>query len=244
MLQLTHIDKRYAEHHALIDINLTFNEQETTVIVGPSGSGKSTLLRSLNLLEIPDSGQYTIDDQVIDFSRPVTTEVLLKVRRLTGMVFQTPRMFDHLTVLGNLIEAPVHVAKVSKAVAVKEAQALLTAVGLDNTANRYPYQLSGGQTQRIAIARALAMHPKYLLLDEPTSALDPEMEMKVLRILNGLSQERQSMIIVTHNMEFARAAADRILFIEDGAVQFDGKPATFFASPTERIQNFLHAFTL
>lgn len=244
MLQLTHIDKRYAEHHALIDINLTFNEHETTVIVGPSGSGKSTLLRSLNLLEMPDSGQYTIDDQVIDFSRPVSTDVLLKVRRLTGMVFQTPRMFDHLTVLGNLIEAPVHVAKVSKPVATKEAQALLTAVGLDNTADRYPYQLSGGQTQRIAIARALAMHPKYLLLDEPTSALDPEMEMKVLRILNGLSQERQSMIIVTHNMEFARAAADRILFIEDGAVQFDGKPVTFFASPTERIQNFLHAFTL
>ena len=186
MLQLTHIDKRYAEHHALIDINLTFNEHETTVIVGPSGSGKSTLLRSLNLLEMPDSGQYTIDDQVIDFSRPVSTDVLLKVRRLTGMVFQTPRMFDHLTVLGNLIEAPVHVAKVSKPVATKEAQALLTAVGLDNTADRYPYQLSGGQTQRIAIARALAMHPKYLLLDEPTSALDPEMVCEVLDVMKSL----------------------------------------------------------
>lgn len=242
MLKLEHIDKQYAEHHALKDINVTFNPHETTVIVGPSGSGKSTLLRSLNLLEHPDSGLYTIDDRTIDLSQPVTTDTLLWVRRKTGMVFQQPRMFDHLTILGNIIEAPVHVLKQKKADATKKAHELLQAVDLDNTADRYPYQLSGGQTQRVAIARALAMEPDYLLLDEPTSALDPELEAQVLRVLNGLAKEDQSMIIVTHNMEFAREAADRMLFLEDGEIVFDGTPAEFFSEPTDRIRHFLNAF--
>lgn len=242
MLKLEHIDKRYTEHHALQDINVTFNPHETTVIVGPSGSGKSTLLRSLNLLERPDSGQYTVDDRTLDLSQPLTTETLLWVRRKTGMVFQQPRMFDHLTIMGNMIEAPVHVLKQSKAEATKHAHELLTAVDLDNTANRYPYQLSGGQTQRVAIARAMAMAPDYLLLDEPTSALDPELEAQVLRVLNDLANDNQSMIIVTHNMDFARHAADRMLFLEDGKINFDGTPDEFFNKPTERINHFLNAF--
>lgn len=242
MLKLEHIDKNYAEHHALKDINVTFNPQETTVIVGPSGSGKSTLLRSLNLLEHPDSGKYTIDDRTIDLSEPVTTDTLLWVRRKTGMVFQQPRMFDHLTIMGNMIEAPVHVLKQSKTVTTKHAHELLSAVGLDDMANRYPYQLSGGQTQRVAIARAMAMAPDYLLLDEPTSALDPELEAQVLRVLNNLAQENQSMIIVTHNMDFARHAADRMLFLEDGEIDFDGTPDEFFNKPTARIHRFLNAF--
>ena len=242
MLKLEHIDKIYPDHHALKDINVTFNPEETTVIVGPSGSGKSTLLRSLNLLEQPTNGMYTIDDRTIDFSKPVTTETLLWVRRKTGMVFQQPRMFDHLSILKNIIEAPVHVLKQPKAEAIKKAHELLTAVGLDNTADRYPYQLSGGQTQRVAIARALAMQPTYLLLDEPTSALDPELEAQVLHVLNELAKDKQSMIIVTHNMEFARAAADRILFLEDGEIAFDGNPEEFFTQPNQRIEQFLNAF--
>ncbi|MDR3189978.1 MAG: amino acid ABC transporter ATP-binding protein [Lactobacillaceae bacterium] len=244
MLKLTKLDKQFKNQHALKAIDLEIKPQETTVILGPSGSGKSTLLRSLNLLETPDSGLYTIDDVTLDFAQPITQDVLLQVRRKTGMVFQTPRMFDHLTVLGNIIEAPVHVAKMSKQSAISEAHELLKAVHLDNTADRYPYQLSGGQTQRIAIARALAMHPSYLLLDEPTSALDPEMEVIILKILKQIASANQSMIIVTHNLEFAKAAADRIIFLEDGAIEFDGTPSEFFSEPTQRITEFLNAFSL
>ncbi|MBM7616918.1 cystine transport system ATP-binding protein [Weissella uvarum] len=244
MLKLENVNKTYTEHQALKDINVTFNPNETTVIVGPSGSGKSTLLRSLNLLEEPETGTYTIDDQTINFNEPIDKSTLLWVRRKTGMVFQQPRMFDHLTVLGNIIEAPVHVLKQSKADARKEATKLLEEVGLADTAKRYPYQLSGGQTQRIAIARALAMHPDYLLLDEPTSALDPEIEAQILRILKQLANEHESLIIVTHNMEFAKNAADRMLFLEDGAIGFDGTPDEFFNHPTDRINRFLNAYKI
>ncbi|MCB6840494.1 amino acid ABC transporter ATP-binding protein [Weissella viridescens] len=244
MLKLENVNKTYTEHQALDDINVTFNPGETTVIVGPSGSGKSTLLRSLNLLEHPETGEYTIDDRKIDFSEPITKETLLWIRRKTGMVFQQPRMFDHLTVMGNMIEAPVHVLKQSKTDAKANAHDLLKQVGLDEMADRYPYQLSGGQTQRIAIARALAMHPDYLLLDEPTSALDPEIEAQVLRILKRLAEQQASMIIVTHNMEFAKNAADRMIFLEDGAIKFDGTPDAFFNHPTDRINRFLNAYKI
>jgi len=244
MLELQNVNKTFTEHQALKDINVSFNANETTVIVGPSGSGKSTLLRSLNLLERPDTGIYKIDDKIIDFSEPISIDTKLWVRRQTGMVFQQPRMFDHLTIMGNLIEAPVHVLKKDKAEAEAEAYKLLEHVGLENTANRYPHQLSGGQTQRIAIARALAMRPKYLLLDEPTSALDPEMEAHILRILKKMAAENRSLILVTHNMKFAQMAADRMLFLEDGAITFDGTPDEFFNHPTERIQRFLNAFEI
>ena len=243
MLKLEHIDKQYAEHHALKDINVTFNPHETTVIVGPSGSGKSTLLRSLNLLEHPDSGLYTLDDRTIDLSQPITTETLLWVRRKTGMVFQQPRMFDHLTILGNIIEAPVHVLKQNKAEAIAKAHELLQAVNLDNTADRYPYQLSGGQTQRVAIARALAMSPDYLLLDEPTSALDPEMVGEVLKIMKELAQEGLTMIVVTHEMEFARDVSHRVIFMDKGVIAEEGKPEIIFTQPKEeRTREFLQRY--
>ncbi|KRN32183.1 amino acid ABC transporter ATP-binding protein [Weissella halotolerans] len=242
MLKLENVNKTYSEHQALKDINVTFNPKETTVIVGPSGSGKSTLLRSLNLLERPQTGLYTIDERTINFAEHIDTATTLWVRRKTGMVFQQPGMFNQLTILGNVIEAPIHVLKQKKDVAITEAHHLLEAVGIGETADRYPYQLSGGQTQRAAIARALAMHPSYLLLDEPTSALDPETEAQILRILKKMAEQNESMIIVTHNMDFARYAADRILFLEDGRIDFDGSPNDFFEHPNERIKKFLNAF--
>lgn len=243
MIKLEHVNKTFGDHQALIDINTEFKEQQTTVIVGPSGSGKSTLLRSLNLLERPESGRYTFNDQLIDFTKPLSSKDILTLRRKTGMVFQGYNLFPHLTVVKNVMEGPVQVLKQTPAVAKKTALELLTKVGLADKAEAYPSQLSGGQQQRVAIARSLAMNPEYILLDEPTSALDPELEAGVLRVLLELAQEKDSMIIVTHNLEFARAVADKILFVEAGKILFDGTPAEFFKQPTQRIADFLAAMT-
>lgn len=243
MIKLEHVNKTFGDHQALIDINAEFKEQQTTVIVGPSGSGKSTLLRSLNLLERPESGRYTFNDQLIDFTKPLSSKNILTLRRKTGMVFQGYNLFPHLTVVKNVMEGPVQVLKQTPADAKKTALELLTKVGLADKAEAYPSQLSGGQQQRVAIARSLAMNPEYILLDEPTSALDPELEAGVLRVLLELAQEKDSMIIVTHNLEFARAVADKILFVEAGKILFDGTPAEFFKQPTQRIADFLAAMT-
>jgi cystine transport system ATP-binding protein len=243
VIKLEHVNKTFGDHQALIDINAEFKEQQTTVIVGPSGSGKSTLLRSLNLLERPESGRYTFNDQLIDFTKPLSSKNILTLRRKTGMVFQGYNLFPHLTVVKNVMEGPVQVLKQTPADAKKTALELLTKVGLADKAEAYPSQLSGGQQQRVAIARSLAMNPEYILLDEPTSALDPELEAGVLRVLLELAQEKDSMIIVTHNLEFARAVADKILFVEAGKILFDGTPAEFFKQPTQRIADFLAAMT-
>jgi len=243
MIKLEHINKTFGDHPALIDINTTFQAHQTTVIVGPSGSGKSTLLRSLNLLERPETGQYHFNDQTIDFTKPLSNKVVLNLRRKTGMVFQGYNLFPHLTVLKNVMEGPVQVLKQTPATAQKTALDLLAKVGLADKAAAYPSELSGGQQQRVAIARSLAMNPEYILLDEPTSALDPELEAGVLRVLLALAQEKDSMIIVTHNLEFARAVADKILFVEAGKILFDGTPAEFFKQPTQRIADFLAAMT-
>jgi len=243
VIKLEHVNKTFGDHQALIDINTEFKEQQTTVIVGPSGSGKSTLLRSLNLLERPESGRYTFNDQLIDFTKPLSSKDILTLRRKTGMVFQGYNLFPHLTVVKNVMEGPVQVLKQTPAAAKKTALELLTKVGLADKAEAYPSQLSGGQQQRVAIARSLAMNPEYILLDEPTSALDPELEAGVLRVLLELAQEKDSMIIVTHNLEFARAVADKILFVEAGKILFDGTPAEFFKQPTQRIADFLAAMT-
>lgn len=243
MLKLEHVNKTFGNHQALTDINTEFQAHQTTAIVGPSGSGKSTLLRSLNLLEHPESGHYYFNDQLIDFSKPLANKTILNVRRKTGMVFQDYNLFPHLTVLKNVTEGPVQVLKKDPTAAKTLAINLLTKVGLADKANAYPGQLSGGQQQRVAIARSLAMNPEYILLDEPTSALDPELEAGVLRVLLALAQENNSMIVVTHNMEFARAVADKILFVEDGKVLFDGTPAEFFTQPTQRIADFLAAMS-
>lgn len=231
MLKLEHVDKAYADHHALNDINLDFKEHETTVLLGPSGAGKSTLLRSLNLLEEPEKGIYKIGDHTIDFSKDISNKEKLQIRQLTGMVFQSWNLFPHLTILQNITEGPIHVLKQDKIAAQKDAMHLLELVGLVETKDRFPNQLSGGQQQRISICRALAMKPEYMLFDEPTSALDPEIEAQVLRVLLKLAKEKQSMIVVTHNLEFARRVADKIVFLENGQIEFEGTKDEFFNHP-------------
>ncbi|MFB9768809.1 amino acid ABC transporter ATP-binding protein [Lactiplantibacillus modestisalitolerans] len=243
MIKLEHVNKTFGNHQALTDLNVTFNAHETTAIVGPSGSGKSTLLRSLNLLERPESGLYHFNDQVIDFSHPLASKDVLSIRRKTGMVFQDYNLFPHLSVVKNVMEGPVQVLKQQPDAARQTAMDLLDKVGLADKADAYPGQLSGGQQQRVAIARSLAMDPEFILLDEPTSALDPELEAGVLRVLLALAQENDSMIVVTHNMEFARAVADKIIFVEDGRILFDGTPSDFFTKPNQRIADFLAAMT-
>ncbi|KRL86729.1 amino acid ABC transporter ATP-binding protein [Ligilactobacillus apodemi] len=244
MLRLENVTKTFGTHTVLKEITTNFNDQETTVLVGPSGSGKSTLLRSLNLLERPESGFYDCDGIELDFAKKITKKETLAVRQKTEMVFQDYNLFPHLTVLKNIMEGPVHVLKEDKTSAKKRALELLNKVGLKDKADAYPNQLSGGQAQRVAIARSLAMKPRYILLDEPTSALDPELELEVLKVLLELAKEKQSLVIVTHNLEFARHVADKILFIEDGKIFFAGKKDEFFNSTNARIQEFIHAMTL
>ena len=202
------------------------------------------MLRSLNLLEMPESGKYYFDDLKLDFKKGISKKEILEVRRETEMVFQNYNLFPHLTVLKNIIEGPVHVLKEDKESATKRAYELLEKVGLADKADAYPQQLSGGQAQRVAIARSLAMNPRYILLDEPTSALDPELELEVLKVLLQLAKEKQSLIIVTHNLAFAQKVADKILFVEDGQILFQGPKDDFFNSDNQRIKNFLSAMTL
>ncbi|OQQ82304.1 amino acid ABC transporter ATP-binding protein [Ligilactobacillus salivarius] len=244
MLRLENVNKTFGGNLALKDITTTFENNQTTVLVGPSGSGKSTMLRSLNLLEMPENGKYYFDDLELDFKKGISKKEILEVRRETEMVFQNYNLFPHLTVLKNIIEGPVHVLKEDKESATKRAYELLKKVGLADKADAYPQQLSGGQAQRVAIARSLAMNPRYILLDEPTSALDPELELEVLKVLLQLAKEKQSLIIVTHNLAFAQKVADKILFVEDGQILFQGPKDDFFNSDNQRIKNFLSAMTL
>ena len=244
MLRLENVNKTFGDNLALKDITTTFENNQTTVLVGPSGSGKSTMLRSLNLLEMPESGKYYFDDLELDFKKGISKKEILEVRRETEMVFQNYNLFPHLTVLKNIIEGPVHVLKEDKESATKRAYELLEKVGLADKADAYPQQLSGGQAQRVAIARSLAMNPRYILLDEPTSALDPELELEVLKVLLQLAKEKQSLIIVTHNLAFAQKVADKILFVEDGQILFQGPKDNFFNSDNQRIKNFLSAMML
>ncbi|MFR0609281.1 amino acid ABC transporter ATP-binding protein [Limosilactobacillus mucosae] len=245
-MKVAKINKWFGEKHVLKDVSLEFPTGQTTVLVGPSGSGKSTILRSLNLLERPDRGTYDFDELHFDFEKSVSRKQKLKLRQKTGMVFQDYNLFPHLTVLQNVTEGPVRVLKQSRNEADKAALEILSKVGLRDLAAAYPAQLSGGQAQRVAIARALAMKPGYVLLDEPTSALDPELELEVLRVLLKLAQENQSLIIVTHNMVFARRIADKIVFVENGTIKYDGDPTAFFApdNPDERIRRFIAAMTM
>ncbi|KRL99105.1 amino acid ABC transporter ATP-binding protein [Liquorilactobacillus satsumensis] len=243
MLKLENLSKTFGEHRVLDGISTVFPEHETTVVLGPSGSGKSTLLRSLNLLERPEAGRYHFDDELFDFGKGLSNKEILSIRKRTEMVFQEYNLFPHLTVLKNIIEGPTQVLHEAKDTAQKRAQELLVKVGLGDKADAYPSQLSGGQAQRVAIARALAMQPKYILLDEPTSALDPELELEVLKVLRQLAQEKQTLIIVTHNMAFAREVAARVLFIENGQILFDGPKAEFFNTKKQRIVDFISAMT-
>ena len=236
MIELKHVEKYFGQNHVLKDVDLLIPTGQKLVIIGPSGSGKSTMIRCMNLLEHPTSGSVMVDGVEITAKKaPVA-----KVRQSEAMVFQQFNLYPHKTVLENLTLAPMVVQGVSKAEAVDSGMAYLDRVGLRDKADAYPAQLSGGQQQRVAIARALNMHPRILLFDEPTSALDPEMIQEVLDVIIGLAQEGITMVVVTHEMGFARQAADRVVFVDAGEIIEDGTPEHFFEDPShERTKLFL-----
>ena len=236
MIQIEHVDKHFGELHVLKDINLEVATGQVVVVLGPSGSGKSTLCRAINRLEPVDSGTIKVD------SRPLPAEGkdLAGLRADVGMVFQSFNLFAHKTILENVTLAPIKVRKISKADAEQRGLELLERVGIANQRDKYPAQLSGGQQQRAAIARALAMRPKVMLFDEPTSALDPEMVQEVLDVMTGLAKDGMTMLVVTHEMGFARRAAHRVVFMSDGEIVEDAAPDEFFTNPrSTRAKDFL-----
>ncbi|WP_167506124.1 amino acid ABC transporter ATP-binding protein [Halobacillus faecis] len=236
MIQVNKLNKSFGDLHVLKDIDFHVEESEVVVLIGASGSGKSTMLRCLNFLEMKNSGELFIKGEQIDPKK----DNLNKVRQQVGMVFQHFNLFPHMTVLGNVIEAPTQVKGISKSQAKKEGRELLEKVGLGDKANDYPSRLSGGQKQRVAIARALAMKPEIMLFDEPTSALDPELVGEVLATMKDLAKEGMTMVVVTHEMGFAREVADRVVYMHDGKIVESGAPKDLFENPQEeRTQAFL-----
>jgi glutamate transport system ATP-binding protein len=230
------VNKHFGDLHVLRDINLTVGKGEVVVLIGPSGSGKSTLIRTINRLETIGSGTISIDGQVL----PEEGKELARLRSDVGMVFQSFNLFAHKTILQNVSLGPMKVRKLKKADAEKRAMQLLERVGVEHQANKYPAQLSGGQQQRVAIARALAMDPKVMLFDEPTSALDPEMINEVLDVMISLAKSGMTMIVVTHEMGFARKAANRVVFLSDGQIVEENTPEQFFTNPqSDRAKDFL-----
>lgn len=236
MIKLQNVNKYFGSSHVLKNINLNVEEGEKLVIIGPSGSGKSTLIRCINMIEEPTSGEIVVDGIEVTKNKSLVS----KVRQDTAMVFQQFNLYPHMTVLENLTIAPIKVQKVSKSEAEKSAYNYLEKVGLSDKANSYPSQLSGGQQQRVAIARALNMHPRIILFDEPTSALDPEMVQEVLDVMINLSKENITMIVVTHEMGFAKQVADRVIFMDGGEIIEEGSPEHFFECPShERTKSFI-----
>lgn len=236
MIQLENIHKYFGKLHVLQGINLRVAEGEKVVIIGPSGSGKSTLVRCINLLEKPEEGNVIVDDVNL-LENPA---MVAKVRQSMGMVFQQFNLYPHMSVLENLILAPMKLKSESRKEATESALVYLNRVGLQDKANAYPAQLSGGQQQRVAIARALTMRPKIMLFDEPTSALDPEMIQEVLDVMIALADDGITMVVVTHEMGFARRVADRVIFMADGSIIEENTPEEFFKRPQqERAQQFL-----
>ena len=234
MIEIKNLHKSYGSNEVLKGIDQTVSEAEVLCIVGPSGSGKSTMLRCINLLEVPTSGEVFIDGEL------VTQQNINEIRTKMGMVFQNFNLFPHMTVLDNITCAPINVKGVSKADAEAKAIELLTRVGLANKVNAYPRSLSGGQQQRVAIARALAMDPEIMLFDEPTSALDPEMVGEVLDVMKNLAKEGLAMIVVTHEMGFAKEVADKVIFMDGGVIVEQGTPEEVLVNPAEeRTKNFL-----
>lgn len=240
VLEIKHLVKRFGDQTVLKDISLTVHEGEVIVVVGPSGCGKSTLLRCINALEEIQGGEVRLNGTEVSKK----SRKLAEIRQKVGMVFQSYELFPHLSILDNIILAPTKVQKRSREEAKEEALSLLSRVGLREKAGSFPRQLSGGQKQRAAIVRALCMHPEILLFDEVTAALDPEMVREVLDVILGLADQGKTMIIVTHEMQFARAVADRVIFLEDGVIKEEGTPEQFFDAPrTERAKEFLKTFT-
>ena len=236
MIRIERVEKHFGELHVLKDINLEVAAGQVVVVLGPSGSGKSTLCRAINRLEPVDSGVIEVDDEPL----PAEGKDLAKLRADVGMVFQSFNLFAHKTILENVTLAPLKVRKTSKAEADKHGLELLERVGIANQKDKYPAQLSGGQQQRVAIARALAMRPKVMLFDEPTSALDPEMVNEVLDVMTGLAKDGMTMLVVTHEMGFARKAAHRVVFMAEGEIVEDSTPDEFFTAPrSARAKDFL-----
>ena len=250
LLEMKHIKKSFGELDVLKDISLEVNEGEVVAIIGPSGSGKSTLLRCATLLETMDAGTlaYCGKSATVNAENEktqyVSKEQLRELKNNFGLVFQNFNLFPHYSVIKNVTDAPIHVQKRDKSEVYKEAMSLLEKVGLDKKADNYPCQLSGGQQQRVAIARALAMNPKMLFFDEPTSALDPEITAGILKVLRDLASEKMTMIIVTHEIDFARKVADRVIFMDGGVIVEKGKPEDVIDNPdNERTRAFLQKLT-
>ena len=236
LVVLDKVDKYYGKLHVLKEIDLTVHEGEVLVVIGPSGSGKSTLCRTINRLESIDSGSITLDGEEL----PAEGKDLARLRADVGMVFQSFNLFAHKTILENVTLGPIKVRRVNAKQANEDSMALLERVGVAAQADKYPAQLSGGQQQRVAIARALAMNPKVMLFDEPTSALDPEMINEVLDVMTGLAAAGMTMVVVTHEMGFARKAGDSVVFMADGEVVEQNDPQSFFTNPqSDRAKDFL-----
>lgn len=235
MIEIKNLHKSFGHVEVLKGVDVSIEEKEVVVIIGPSGPGKSTLLRCMNYLEEPTSGDITVDNMKLDKHADIN-----KIRENIGMVFQRFNLFPHMTVLENIVLAPTKVLKISRDEAISTAMDLLQRVGLKEKANSYPSQLSGGQQQRVAIARALAMKPKVMLFDEPTSALDPEMVTEVLDVMKSLANQGMTMVVVTHEMGFAREVGDRVLFVDEGRIIEEGTPKEIFENPKqERTKLFL-----
>lgn len=236
IIELRHVDKHYGDLHVLKDVNLTVHKGEVLVVVGPSGSGKSTMCRTINRLETIDSGEILIEGEPL----PQEGRELARMRAELGMVFQSFNLFAHMSILQNVTLGPIEVLGMKKDEAEARAMELLARVGVAEQAAKSPAQLSGGQQQRAAIARSLAMHPKAMMFDEPTSALDPEMINEVLDVMVELARGGMTMVVVTHEMNFARRVADRVVFMADGQIVEEGTPAEFFDHPkTQRARDFL-----
>jgi arginine/ornithine transport system ATP-binding protein len=249
-ISLVDLWKTYKGQEVLRGVSLVAEDHDVVTIVGSSGSGKTTLLRCINLLEIPDAGEIWIKDELVEInrsralSRPVRAKQVQRLRRMIGMVFQQFNLWSHMTILENVIEAPIHVLGLSKKEAIERADHYLNKVGLLRKKNEYPIVLSGGETQRAAIARALAIEPKVVLLDEPTSALDPELVGEVLGVIRGIVEEGRTVVMVTHEMQFAFEISTQILFLQQGKIAEQGPPGTIMTAPkTEAFQKFLMRFS-
>ncbi|GEO15531.1 ABC transporter ATP-binding protein [Microvirga aerophila] len=245
-VSISNLRKSFGALEVLKGISLEAREGDVISILGASGSGKSTMLRCINMLEVPDSGDVRIGGETIKLKKgrrgvePADQSQVDRIRSRVAMVFQSFNLWSHMTILENVIEAPVHVQKRSKAECIAEAEELLTKVGIVDKRNQYPSHLSGGQQQRAAIARALAMHPQVMLFDEPTSALDPELVGEVLRVMRSLAEEGRTMLVVTHEMGFARDVSNRVVFLHKGVVEEEGPPAEVFSAPkSERFKQFI-----
>ncbi len=247
VLEINHLKKEFDGLTVLQDISLSVKKGEVVSVIGPSGSGKSTLLRCATMLEQMDGGELVYMGEKAAWEEKdacvyAPKEKLKQVRRQFGLVFQNFNLFPHYTVLKNIMDAPVSVDRVPKEEARQQALALLGQLGLEDKADAYPYQLSGGQQQRVSIARALALKPEILFFDEPTSALDPELTGEVLKVIRQLAKEHMTMIIVTHEMKFARELSDRIIFMEDGVIRQQGTPEELFMAPDDRVKEFIGKF--